>query len=167
MNEQTVEDLHMEMVLDDPLYQRGFQAGASSRDAEVAELLKAIADHVTVRGELGRKSEYWRDKARESIAENDQLRAQINALLEAIAVVETDSDKVLDFDDCIAMCVPIDAYHGLVDASEAARTSTPERSLVTMRNAVREDCAVIAETLGGTSWPGTIAEAIRASKEKP
>ncbi len=92
-------------------FQRGFQAGSASRDAEIQRLQFALADSEAL--ELG------------TAERCDQLSAQINRLLDAVKVIETDSEEVLDFDECTAMCVPMDSYHDLVDAAEA----TPEQSL--------------------------------------
>ena len=102
-------------------YQRGFQAGAASRDAEVAQWQNIIDEEA-------------KDSAL-VIIERDQLSAQINRLLDAVKVIETDSEEVLDFDECTAMCVPMDSYHDLVDAAEA----TPEQSLAEYRNKVIDD----------------------------
>ena len=97
-----------------------FQAGAASRDAEVAQWQKIIDEEA-------------KDSAL-VIIERDQLSAQINRLLDAVKVIETDSEEVLDFDECTAMCVPMDSYHDLVDAAEA----TPAQSLAEYRNKVIE-----------------------------
>ena len=132
-----------------------FQAGAASRDAEVAKLINAVADHVTARIEL---------------------RAQINVLREAVKVVEADSEEVLDFDECTAMCIPMDTYHGLIEAAEA----TCEQSLAEYRNKVIEDCAAVCD-VHANGWeanPGNNPEAgfiassncaynIRELKEQP
>ena len=97
-----------------------FKAGAASRDAEVAQWQKIIDEEA-------------KDSAL-VIIERDQLSAQINRLLDAVKVIETDSEEVLDFDECTAMCVPMDSYHDLVDAAEA----TPAQSLAEYRNKVIE-----------------------------
>ena len=101
-------------------FKEAFQAGAASRDAEVQRLQMALADTEAL--ELG------------TAERCDQLRAHINLLISAIKVVEIDSEEVLDFDECTAMCMPMDAYHGLVEAAEA----TTEQSLAEYRNKVIE-----------------------------
>ena len=101
----------------------------ASRDAEVARLktvpmrYRRMAFNAQLQDEVARLEQ-----------ENDQLRAQINVLREAVKVVEADSEEVLDFDECMAMCLPMDAYHGLIEAAEA----TPEQSLAEYRNKVIE-----------------------------
>jgi len=42
--------------------------------------------------------------------------AVIGKLREAIKAVEIDSEEVLDFDEFIAMMVPMDTYHALIEA---------------------------------------------------
>ena len=130
----------------------GFQAGAASRDAEIQRLQFALADAEAL--ELG------------TAERCDQLRAQINRLLDAVKVIETDSEEVLDFDEWTAMCVPMDSYHDLVDAAEA----TPEQSLAAYRNKVIEDCAKQCAAPNEYGFHRTgyeSAEAIRAMKEQP
>lgn len=39
----TICEVHESLVLGDPLYKKGFEAGAASRDAEIAELVAALA----------------------------------------------------------------------------------------------------------------------------
>ena len=89
-------------------------------------------DHYEVGYKAGKKEAA--DRIEELEQEGDQLSAQINRLLDAVKVIETDSEEVLDFDECTAMCVPMDSYHDLVDAAEA----TPEQSLAAYRNKVIE-----------------------------
>ena len=111
------------------LRRAAFYAGAASRDAEVARLktvpmkYRRMAFNAQLQDAVARLEQ-----------ENDQLRAQINVLREAVKVVEADSEEVLDFDECMAMCLPMDAYHGLIEAAEA----TPEQSLAEYRNKVIE-----------------------------
>ena len=45
----------------------------------------------------------------------------IEQFIKAVDVVEIDSDECLDFDECLAMLVPMDAYHGLTEALAAAK----------------------------------------------
>ena len=40
-------------------------------------------------------------------------------LIAAVRAVEYDSEECLDFDECTAMCVPIDTYHALIEAADA------------------------------------------------
>ena len=131
----------------------GFQAGAASRDAEIQRLQFALADSEAL--ELG------------TAERCDQLSAQINRLLDAVKVIETDSEEVLDFDEWTAMCVPMDSYHDLVDAAEA----TPEKSLAEYRNKVIEECAITIENCEpdehGRLSIQEIAEAVSAMKEQP
>jgi len=81
-----------------------FQAGASSRDAEVTSLIN--------------RRDYEFVRAENATMERDQLRTCLSRILNAIKVVEFDSEEVLDFDECTAMCVPMDAYYGLIEAAE-------------------------------------------------
>ncbi len=107
------------------LRRAAFEAGAASRDAEVAQWQNIIDEEA-------------KDSAL-VIIERDQLSAQINRLLDAVKVVEADSEEVLDFDECTAMCIPMDTYHGLIEAAEA----TCEQSIAAYRNKVIEECAAV------------------------
>ena len=96
-------------------FQRGFQAGAASRDAEVQRLQMALADTEAL--ELG-------------TAEHcDQLRAQINVLREALEEI---GDTACG-----------EASHQYIALTALA--STPEQSIAEYRNKVIEDCAVLCE----------------------
>lgn len=58
------------LKLNDPLYKEGFQAGAASRDAEVAALQAEIERKMSAGGFV--------------LKENDQLREQVQLLREAL-----------------------------------------------------------------------------------
>ena len=103
-----------------------FQAGAASRDAEVARLEQ----------------------------ENDQLRAQINMLREALEY-------------CVTQVGELATVPGIA----SALSSTPEQSLAEYRNKVIEDCAITIENCEpdehGRLSIQEIAEAVSAMKEQP
>ena len=48
------------------------------------------------------------------------LEKQLALIQKAVTVIEMDSDEVLDFDECTAMLVPMDAYTALIDAAAVA-----------------------------------------------
>lgn len=48
-----------------------------------------------------------------------QVKKQMDKLVAAALAVEKDSDEVLDFDECTAMCIPMDTYHALIEAADA------------------------------------------------
>ena len=52
----------------------------------------------------------------ELTAERDALKQQRDELLEAAEAIEIDAEECLDFDDCSAMLVSIDASHTLMVA---------------------------------------------------
>lgn len=91
-----------------PAYQLGFQAGAASRDAEVAQWQKIIDEEA-------------KDSAL-VIIERDQLRAQINVLREALSKMH---DTYFKTDEDEELC-------------ERALASTPEQSITEYRNKVIE-----------------------------
>ena len=45
-----------------------------------------------------------------------ELEAALRKVVKAFDVVEIDSEECLDFDECTAMLVPLDAYHGMSEA---------------------------------------------------
>ena len=53
------------------------------------------------------------DDLRAKVAE---LEAALRKVVKAFDVVEIDSEECLDFDECMAMLVPLDAYHGMSEA---------------------------------------------------
>ncbi len=135
------------------LYVVAFQSGAASRDAEVARLktvpmrYRRMAFNAQLQDEVARLEQ-----------ENDQLRAQINVLREALEY-------------CVTQVGELATVPGIA----SALSSTPEQSLAEYRNKVIEDCAVKADALAnceentdgyrnGAAW---CAEAIRAMKEQP
>ena len=65
-------EVHHDTLLADPLYQKGFQAGAASRDAEVAQLKTVPMKY--------RRMEFNAQLQKE----NDQLREQVALLREAL-----------------------------------------------------------------------------------
>ena len=103
-----------------------FQAGAASRDAEVARLEQ----------------------------ENDQLRAQINMLREALEY-------------CVTQVGELATVPGIA----SALASTPKQPLAEYRNKVIEDCAITIENCEpdehGRLSIQEIAEAVSAMKEQP
>ena len=100
-----------------------FQAGAASRDAEVARLEQ----------------------------ENDQLRAQINMLREALEY-------------CVTQVGELATVPGIASAI----ATTPEQSLAAYRNKVIEECAKRAEAYAYMSQNfKALAEELRAMKEQP
>ena len=46
----------------------------------------------------------------------DALEKKRDELLEAAEAIEIAAEECLDFDECTAMLVPIDAYHRLIEA---------------------------------------------------
>ena len=68
--------LQDDLIYNDPLYKQGFQAGAASRDAEVAEHLEEI----TALKEVIKHGDAQRDRDMELFGqERDQLRAELEA----------------------------------------------------------------------------------------
>ncbi len=143
-----------------------FQAGAASRDAEVARLksvpmkYRRMAFNAQLQDEVARLEQ-----------ENDQLRAHINMLRDAFQTFIDEHEECQDADEWMAELCSSEALH--VAGEELA--TTPEQSLAEYRNKVIEDCAVKADALAnceentdgyrnGAAW---CAEAIRAMKEKP
>lgn len=54
-------------------------------------------------------------------AKDADLVAAAPDLFEAAVEVEFNSEECLDFDECMAMLVPIDTYHKLMDAINKAK----------------------------------------------
>ncbi len=146
------------------LRRAAFQAGAASRDAEIARLktvpmrYRRMAFNAQLQGEVARLEQ-----------ENDQLRAQINVLRDAFQTFIDEHEECQDADEWMAELCSSEALH--VAGGELA--TTPEQSLAEYRNKVIEDCAVKADALAnceentdgyrnGAAW---CAEAIRAMKE--
>ena len=50
-----------------------------------------------------------------------RLIEQRDELLAAAEVIEINSDEVMDFDDCMAMLIPMDDYHRLMEAIASAK----------------------------------------------
>ena len=173
--------------IEEAIYQDGFQAGAASRDAEVAELnadrLYQIDVKTNFMGQLNAIEEE-RDKLRAEIAElegknylnsnalrlqkekNDQLRARVNVLLEALA------DTLYFLERHSNRWDGINGKHPNEVACTAryALSSTPEQSLAAYRNKVIEDCAKQCAAPNEYGFHRTgyeSAEAIRAMKEQP
>ena len=99
---------------------KGFQAGAASRDAEVAQWQKIIDEEA-------------KDSAL-VIIERDQLSAQINRLRDAFQTFIDEHEECQDADEWMAELCSIEALHV---AGEALAT-TPEQSLAEYRNKVIE-----------------------------
>ena len=123
------------------------QAGAASRDAEVARLktvpmrYRRMAFNAQLQDEVARLEQ-----------ENDQLRAQINVLRESLSKMH---DTYFKTDEDEELC-------------KRALASTPEQSLAAYRNKVIEDCAKRAETYAYMSQNfNALAEELRAMKEQP
>lgn len=58
--------------------------------------------------------------------EVERLKSALREVVKAFDVVEIDSDECLDFDECTAMFVPLDAYHGISEAITTIRTALGE-----------------------------------------
>jgi hypothetical protein len=132
------------------VFEAGRQAGAASRDAEVARLQD-------INSKICQKSNRCITYTARLEEERDQLRAQINVLREA-ATPFTSPDVV----DETSGTIP------LMDALEKALSSTPEQSLAEYRNKVIEECAKRAEAYAYMSQNfNALAEELRAMKEQP
>ena len=131
------------------LYVVAFQSGAASRDAEVARLktvpmrYRRMAFNAQLQDEVARLEQ-----------ENDQLRAQINMLREALEY-------------CVTQVGELATVPGIA----SALSPTPEQSLAEYRNKVIEDCAITIENCEpdehGRLSIQEIAEAVSAMKEQP
>src|SRR5574343_1311243 len=108
------------------VYEAAFQAGAASRDAEVAELQKAIDENWVTHQQIVAASK-----------ERDQLRAEINVLRDACQTFIDEHEECQDADEWMAELCSMEALHV---AGEALAT-TPEQSLAEYRNKVIEECA--------------------------
>ncbi len=97
-----------------------FQAGASSRDAEVAQWQKIIDEEA-------------KDSAL-VIIERDQLRTHINVLLKALQLTQDQAIRGRIFP---ATASPSAWFNAVT----IALASTPEQSLAEYRNKVIEECA--------------------------
>ena len=131
------------------LYVVAFQSGAASRDAEVARLktvpmrYRRMAFNAQLQDEVARLEQ-----------ENDQLRAQINVLREALEY-------------CVTQVGELATVPGIA----SALASTPKQPLAEYRNKVIEDCAITIENCEpdehGRLSIQEIAEAVSAMKEQP
>lgn len=128
------------------LYVVAFQSGAASRDAEVARLktvpmrYRRMAFNAQLQDEVARLEQ-----------ENDQLRAQINVLREALEY-------------CVTQVGELATVPGIA----SALSSTTEQSLAEYRNKVIEECAKRAEAYAYMSQNfNALAEELRAMKEQP
>ncbi len=78
---------------------------------------------INVQNEQIEKLTAERDKATQywQIAEGrcDALKQQRDELLAAAEAIEIDAEECLDFDECTAMLVSIDAYHKLIEAIDS------------------------------------------------
>jgi len=106
--------------IEEAIYQDGFQAGAASLDAEVAQWQKIIDEEA-------------KDSAL-VIIERDQLRAHINMLRDAFQTFIDEHEECQDADEWMAELCSIEALHV---AGEALDT-IPEQSLFEYRNKVIE-----------------------------
>lgn len=110
-------EVQANFIANDPLYQQGFKAGADSRDAEIATLktvpmrYRRMAFNAQLQDEVARLEQ-----------ENDQLRAQINVLREALEY-------------CVTQVGELATVPGIA----SALSSTPEQSLAEYRNKVIEE----------------------------
>ena len=107
--------------IEEAIYQDGFQAGAASLDAEVAQWQKIIDEEA-------------KDSAL-VIIERDQLRAHINMLRDAFQTFIDEHEECQDADEWMAELCSIEALHV---AGEALDT-IPEQSLFEYRNKVIEE----------------------------
>jgi len=119
----------------------GFQAGAASRDAEVAQWQKIIDEEA-------------KDSAL-VIIERDQLRAQINVLLKALQLTQDQAIRGRTFP---ATASPSAWFNAVT----IALASTTEQALAEYRNKVIEECAVKLDPCVPI-W----AKEVRAMKEQP
>ena len=127
----------------------GFAAGAASRDAEVARLktvpmrYRRMAFNAQLQDEVARLEQ-----------ENDQLRAQINMLREALEY-------------CVTQVGELATVPGIA----SALATIPEQSLAAYRNKVIEECAEKCDAQSiEPECPERAkycADAIRAMKEQP
>lgn len=141
--------------IEEAIYQDGFQAGATSRDAEVAQLRELLNCY-----NLGG----WTDSAR-LIKERDQLREQVNRLKEALGKHLTELMDIAITNGANSVSMP-DEYV----ATALLLSSTPEQSLAEYRNKVIEECASYCDERAKKSYLSvekSIAAGLRAMKEQP
>lgn len=135
------------------LRRAAFQAGAASRDAEIAKLksvpmkYRRMAFNAQLQDEVARLEQ-----------ENDQLRAQINVLRDAFQTFIDEHEECQDADEWMAELCSIEALH----VADEALATTPEQSLAAYRNKVIEECAERIDFNAPIS-----AAVLRAMKEKP
>ena len=99
-------------------FQRGFQAGAASRDAEIARLKTVPMKY--------RRMEFnaqLQDEVAKLEKENDQLREQVALLREAFQTFIDEHEECSDADDWLAMMCSCEAYHV---ANEALADTEPK-----------------------------------------
>ena len=106
---------------------------ARAIEAKVLEKLQTKITELTAERDaaLGRvamwvaanRPEGWIDELRQeakwriaTCQENEQLKSALREAKSAFGVIEHDSEECLDFDECTAMLVPLDAYHGMSEA---------------------------------------------------
>lgn len=136
-----------------------FQAGAASRDAEIARLktvpmkYRRMAFNAQLQDEVAKLEN-----------ERDQLRVQISKLRDAFQTFIDEHEECQDADEWMAELCSMEALHV---AGEAVAT-TPEQSLTAYRNKVIEECAKRAEAYAYMSQNfNALAEELRAMKEQP
>ena len=138
----------------------GFQAGAASRDAEVAEHIEEI----TALKEVIKHGDTQRERDMELAGEErDQLRVQINKLREALGKHVTELMNIAVSNGANSVSMPDDYV-----ATAWLLSETPEQSLTEYRNKVIEECAVAAEQVSPNhiDCGMKLARAIRARKEQ-
>ena len=140
------------------LRRAAFQAGAASRDAEIARL-KAIP----ARYRRMAFNAQLQDEVTRLEQENDQLRAHINMLRDAFQTFIDEHEECQDADDWMAELCSTEALHV---AGEALAT-TLEQSLAAYRNKVIEECAKRTEAYAYMSQNfNALAEELRTMKEQ-
>ena len=88
---------------------------------DIAKLTAERDAALAQRNEVMAIAEAFQKVIRQADEDITTLKAALREAKSAFEVIEHDSEECLDFDECMAMLVPIDAYHGM---SEAIATIT-------------------------------------------
>lgn len=90
---------------------------------EIEKLRQRVAELDKERDRLSELCDKWNFECDDMREDNnrlanvaDALKQQRDELLAAAEAIEIDAEECLDFDDCSAMLVSIDAYHKLIEA---------------------------------------------------
>ena len=89
----------------------------------IEQLRQRVAELENERDRLSELCDKWNFECDDMREDNnrlanvaDALKQQRDELVAAAEAIEIDAEECLDFDDCSAMLVSIDAYHKLIEA---------------------------------------------------